>query len=111
MHLRIISIYDDQDSLVLVRELMGIKGASNDDKVRLFLNQLSRWKSGFVTTEQAMKFGVKSRKGILITKVIKDGPADMAGIKKGDIVKDYKISSNSFLCKLIFTSFVCASDS
>ncbi len=43
-----------------------------------------------LTTEQAMKFGVESRKGVLITEVIKGGPADMAGIKKGDVVTDYQ---------------------
>jgi Do/DeqQ family serine protease len=39
-----------------------------------------------VTEELAKSFGLKQAKGALVNDVIKDGPADKAGIRQGDII-------------------------
>jgi serine protease Do len=43
-----------------------------------------------LTPELAQSFGLDSSKGALIAEVTKDGPADKAGIKRGDVVLAYK---------------------
>ena len=39
-----------------------------------------------ITPELAESFGVKETKGVIVADVVKDGPADSAGIKRGDLV-------------------------
>ncbi len=39
-----------------------------------------------ITPELAESFGFKQTKGVLVSDVVQDGPADKAGIKRGDIV-------------------------
>lgn len=39
-----------------------------------------------ITPELAESFGVKESKGVIVADVVKDGPADTAGIKRGDVV-------------------------
>jgi len=39
-----------------------------------------------LTSEMAEKFGLREVKGVFIANVTKDGPADKAGIKKGDVL-------------------------
>jgi len=43
-----------------------------------------------LTPDLAQSFGLGSSKGALIAEVTKDGPADKAGIKRGDVVLAYK---------------------
>ena len=43
-----------------------------------------------LTSDLAHSFGLESSKGALIAEVTKDGPADKAGIKRGDVVLVYK---------------------
>jgi serine protease Do len=43
-----------------------------------------------LTPDLARSFGLESSKGALIAEVTKDGPADKAGIKRGDVVLAYK---------------------
>lgn len=43
-----------------------------------------------LTPDLAQSFGLESSKGALIAEVTKDGPADKAGIKRGDVVLSYK---------------------
>jgi serine protease Do len=43
-----------------------------------------------LTSEQTRKAQLSSRKGALITEVVKGGPADKGGLKKGDIVLSYQ---------------------
>ena len=43
-----------------------------------------------LTPELGQSFGLESSKGALIAEVTKDGPADKAGIKRGDVVLAYK---------------------
>jgi|LQYC01.1.fsa_nt_gi serine protease Do len=43
-----------------------------------------------LTPDLARSFGLESSKGALIADVTKDGPADKAGIKRGDVVLAYK---------------------
>ena len=42
-----------------------------------------------VTPELAQSFGLEGEKGALVSEVVKDSPADKAGIKIGDIILDY----------------------
>lgn len=42
-----------------------------------------------VTRELAKQFGLKDEKGVLIGDVIEDGPAEKAGIKRGDVIVSY----------------------
>ncbi|WAC07815.1 MAG: Do family serine endopeptidase [Thermodesulfobacteriota bacterium] len=43
-----------------------------------------------LTPDLAQSFGLGSPKGALVAEVTKDGPADKAGIKRGDVVLAYK---------------------
>lgn len=40
-----------------------------------------------ITEELAKQFGVEPRSGILIADVVKEGPADKAGVKTGDVIE------------------------
>lgn len=42
-----------------------------------------------MTSVLAKQFGLKSEKGILVSDVMEDGPAQKAGIKRGDIILEY----------------------
>src|SRR6266540_2978991 len=42
-----------------------------------------------VTPELAQSFGLSSEKGALVSEVAKDGPADKAGMKSGDIILEF----------------------
>jgi len=42
-----------------------------------------------VTPELAKSFGLKAKKGALVAEVIKDGPADKAGIEHGDVIVEF----------------------
>jgi serine protease Do len=42
-----------------------------------------------VTPELAKSFGLKERKGALVAEVIKDGPADKAGVEQGDVIVEF----------------------
>jgi serine protease Do len=42
-----------------------------------------------ITPELAESFGIKQTKGVLIGDVVADGPADKAGLKRGDIVNAF----------------------
>lgn len=39
-----------------------------------------------ITPELAESFGIKQTRGVLVGDVVKDGPADRAGLKRGDII-------------------------
>ncbi len=43
-----------------------------------------------LTPELARSFGVSDTKGVLVANVLKDGPAERAGIKQGDIIAAYQ---------------------
>ena len=43
-----------------------------------------------MTPELAKSFGLKKAEGAVITQVIKDSPADKAGLKEGDIIMEYR---------------------
>jgi ATP-dependent DNA helicase Rep len=49
------TIYDDQDSLALVKELLRGHGKQADEASQRIVYQISRWKAGFVTAEQALR--------------------------------------------------------
>jgi len=42
-----------------------------------------------VTPELAKSFGLKDKKGALVSQVFKDGPADKAGIQQGDVITEF----------------------
>ena len=42
-----------------------------------------------VTEELARQFGLKDIEGVLVSDVVEDGPAEKAGIKRGDIIIEY----------------------
>jgi serine protease Do len=42
-----------------------------------------------VTSQLAESFGLKEEKGALVSQVIKDGPAEKAGLKQGDIILEF----------------------
>ncbi len=42
-----------------------------------------------ITPELAKSFGLKERKGALVSQVVKDGPADKAGIQQGDVIIEF----------------------
>jgi serine protease Do len=39
-----------------------------------------------ITPELAKSFGLKSSKGVIVSDVVKDSPADKAGLKRGDVI-------------------------
>ncbi|RME62864.1 MAG: DegQ family serine endoprotease, partial [Nitrospirae bacterium] len=43
-----------------------------------------------LTKELAEEFKVKGQKGALVTDVVKDSPADKAGLKKGDVIVEFQ---------------------
>jgi serine protease Do len=43
-----------------------------------------------ITPELAKSFNLKSYKGSLVSDVFKDGPADHAGLKRGDVITDFQ---------------------
>jgi serine protease Do len=43
-----------------------------------------------LTPEMAKKFGLSSPKGALVAQVVKDSPADKAGLKRGDVLLSYR---------------------
>ena len=49
------SIYDNQDSLALIKQIMKLAFADPDGKTDTILWQISRWKNAFVLPEQAMQ--------------------------------------------------------
>jgi serine protease Do len=53
-----------------------------------------------ITPDMAKSLGLPNNKGVLIADVMKGGPADLAGLKKGDVVLEYngeKVTDSSFL--------------
>ena len=42
-----------------------------------------------ITPELATSFGLKEEKGALVSQVVKDGPADKAGIETGDVIVEF----------------------
>jgi serine protease Do len=42
-----------------------------------------------ITSELAKSFGLKEKKGALVSDVVKDGPADKTGIERGDIIVEF----------------------
>lgn len=42
-----------------------------------------------ITPELAKQFGLKEEKGVLIGDVVEDGPAEKAGIQRGDVIIEY----------------------
>ena len=42
-----------------------------------------------ITPELAKSFGLKEKKGALVADVVKDGPADKAGIERGDVIVEF----------------------
>lgn len=57
-----------------------------------------------LTPEIAEKFGLKSYEGVLITDVVKGGPAHNAGLGKGDVIIEYngkKVKDASLLRNLV----------
>ena len=42
-----------------------------------------------LTPELASSFGISDSKGVLVANVLKDGPAERAGVKQGDIILSY----------------------
>jgi len=49
------SIYDNQDSLALIKQIMKLAFADPDGKTDTILWQISRWKNAFVLPEQALQ--------------------------------------------------------
>jgi serine protease Do len=43
-----------------------------------------------LTPEMAKKFGLSASKGALVAQVVKDSPADKAGLKRGDVLLSYR---------------------
>jgi serine protease Do len=43
-----------------------------------------------VTRELAEQFGIEDEKGVLISNVLEDSPAEAAGLKRGDVVVEYR---------------------
>lgn len=57
-----------------------------------------------ITPQIAHSFGLKEKKGALVADVAKDGPADKAGIARGDVIIEFdgrKISQSHELPKLV----------
>jgi serine protease Do len=42
-----------------------------------------------VTPELAKSFGLKEKKGAIVSQVFKDGPADKAGVQQGDVIVEF----------------------
>jgi serine protease Do len=42
-----------------------------------------------MTSDLAKQFGLKDESGVLVSDVVEKGPADMAGLKRGDIILEY----------------------
>jgi serine protease Do len=78
---------------------MGIGFAVPSDMVRLVMTSLIKegkvirgWLGVSiqeVTSELAKQFGLKEAKGALVSDVLKDTPADRAGLKRGDVIIKY----------------------
>jgi Do/DeqQ family serine protease len=43
-----------------------------------------------ITPELAKQFNVKEEKGVLVTDVVEDSPAEKAGLKRGDVIIEYE---------------------
>jgi serine protease Do len=57
-----------------------------------------------LTPELATSFGLEETKGVLISEVVSDGPAEKSGMKKGDIVIEYdgkKVDTMHQLLKMV----------
>ena len=57
-----------------------------------------------ITPELAKSFGLKEEKGVLISDVLKDSPAQKSGVMKGDVVLEYdgkRIEERSQFVKLV----------
>jgi serine protease Do len=57
-----------------------------------------------VTSELAKSFGLKEKTGALVSQVFKDGPAEKAGIKQGDIILEFdgkKVTSFDELPRIV----------
>lgn len=57
-----------------------------------------------ITPELAQSFGLEGKNGALVSEVVKDGPADKAGMKAGDIVLEFngkKISEMNDLPRVV----------
>jgi serine protease Do len=42
-----------------------------------------------ITPELAKSFGIKETKGVIVADIVADGPAEKAGIKRGDVIVDF----------------------
>jgi serine protease Do len=57
-----------------------------------------------ITPEIAKSFGLKETEGALVSDVMEDGPAEKAGIKRGDVITSFngkKIKDNEMLPRLV----------
>lgn len=57
-----------------------------------------------VTPELAKQFGLKEEKGVLVGDVVEEGPAEKAGIQRGDVIIEYdgrKVSEPSSLRNMV----------
>ncbi|MDD3845062.1 MAG: DegQ family serine endoprotease [Syntrophorhabdaceae bacterium] len=57
-----------------------------------------------ITPALASSFGLKDRKGALVADVVKDGPADKAGIAQGDVIVEFdgkEIASSNDLPRIV----------
>ena len=57
-----------------------------------------------MTPELAKSFGLKEKKGAIVSQVFKDGPADKAGIQQGDVIMEFdgkEISESKDLPRIV----------
>jgi serine protease Do len=57
-----------------------------------------------ITPELVKSFGLKEKKGALVADVVKDGPADKAGIERGDVIVEFdgkEISESKDLPRIV----------
>lgn len=57
-----------------------------------------------ITDELAQSFGLKEAKGALINQVLKDGPADKAGVRQGDVITSFngvEVKDSAHLQRLV----------